>query len=61
MSEAQNLQTPLILILGSEAHGVQFKPKIEAHTLSIPMRTNMESLNVAVAGGILMYLMREAP
>ncbi len=55
----QKFQSPFILILGSEAHGVQFKPKTRAQILSVPMREKMESLNVAVAGGILMYFMRE--
>lgn len=59
--DTEKLKVPLILVLGSEAHGVQFKPKTAAHTLSIPIHAKMESLNVAVAGGILMYLMREAP
>ena len=53
----EEIKTPLALILGSEARGVQFAAK-EAHKVAIPMRPKMESLNVAVAGSILMYLMR---
>jgi TrmH family RNA methyltransferase len=51
--------SPLILVLGSEAHGVRFLSKKKASVLSIPMDKKMESLNVAAAGAILMYLMRE--
>lgn len=44
------------LILGSEAHGIR-KELIEAadYNISIPMGGKIESLNVSVAAGILMY------
>lgn len=48
----------ILLVLGNEAHG----PSEEAHKLcekiTIPMPGQMESLNVAIAGGILMYVLR---
>ncbi len=44
-----------VLVLGNEAHGVTMPPEIPHTEVHIPMRT-MESLNVAVAGGILMYV-----
>ncbi len=43
------------LILGNEANGVSAEIRVLASTtVSIPMRNSVESLNVAVAGGILM-------
>ncbi|HFE63217.1 MAG TPA: RNA methyltransferase, partial [Caldithrix sp.] len=50
------VKPPLAFILGSEAHGVS--PEIQqlaTITVSIPRHGEAESLNVAVAGGILMY------
>ena len=47
------------LVLGSEGQGIH--PKIKSlcnQTVTIPMKENCESLNVAVAGGILMYELR---
>ncbi len=49
---------PFMLILGSEASGLSSFSKKRAELLSLPMKGEMESLNVAVAGGILMYLLR---
>lgn len=45
------------IVLGNEAHGVS--PDVEAFSLpiQIPMTGEMESLNVAVAGGILLYFL----
>ncbi|MBS0615292.1 MAG: RNA methyltransferase [Verrucomicrobia bacterium] len=48
---------PLALILGSEAHGPSQELKKIATSVSIPMPGSMESLNVAIAGGILMYIL----
>jgi RNA methyltransferase, TrmH family len=44
---------PIVLLLGSESHGPRFKG--EALRVTIPMQPSVESLNVAVAGAILMY------
>jgi len=48
------------LIIGSEAHGVSQTTKdASTHILKLPMRGGAESLNAAVAAGIMMYeLMR---
>lgn len=44
------------LVLGSEAHGVSQKLRAAANkTLKIPMRPEMESLNVGVSAGIMLY------
>jgi TrmH family RNA methyltransferase len=56
----QNLQIDLdkgwILILGSESHGIREPLRSYfTHSISIPGFEGMESLNVAVAGGILLH------
>lgn len=49
-----DLTQPLAFVLGNEAHGVpQSFPDITA--ISIPMPGGTESLNVAIAGSILLY------
>ncbi len=48
-----------LLLLGSEAHGID--PELMSlcdKTLTIPMQGHVESLNVAVAAGILLYEIR---
>ena len=45
-----------ILILGNEGQGVaENLSKVAKSTVMIPMQNNLESLNVAVSGGIIMY------
>ena len=47
---------PCALIIGSEAHGPgQQARRVAATRVHIPMPGNMESLNAAVAGGILLF------
>ena len=50
-----------ILVIGSEAHGISEATRAAADMLvKLPMRGGAESLNAAVAAGIMMYeLMRE--
>ena len=47
-------QTPLVLIMGNEALGPSILSKQRAHAVTIPLSSQVNSLNVAVAGGILM-------
>lgn len=47
-----------LLILGNEARGVSNDIAAFCTKVTIPMPGEMESLNVAVAGGILMYLLK---
>lgn len=47
-----------ILILGNEAHGINAAIKAAATPITIPMEGKMESLNVAIAGGILLYFLK---
>lgn len=49
---------PLLLVLGNEAHGASQEAKKRFPILSIPMQTSVESLNVAIAGAILMYQLK---
>lgn len=48
----------VMLILGNESRGPSAEAKAMADAVSIPMPGPMESLNVAVAGGILMHMMK---
>ena len=47
------------LVLGSEGQGLSDTALRSCRPVAVPMPGEMESLNVAVAGGILMYLMRK--
>lgn len=54
-----NWRQPVLIWLGSEGHGlrsltVDFQPQLAAR-LMIPMDGQVESLNVAVAGAVLLY------
>lgn len=53
---ALKIRQPFALMLGNEGAGVSDRFKSEGTAVAIPMPGEMESLNVAVAGGILMYL-----
>lgn len=47
-----------VLVLGSEGQGISDELKKMCKALSVPMTNQVESLNVAVAGGILMSHLR---
>ena len=51
---------PILLILGSEAHGLSNEAKINTQRVTIPMGKEMESLNVSIAGAILLYGLKHA-
>jgi len=58
LSDFRFPSTPYIVVIGSEAHGVS--PSLTKYIqkqIYIPMQNHMESLNVAVIAGILMYRM----
>ena len=48
-------QSPLALILSNEGAGPDKWAKPQAQKISIPMSNNVESLNVAVSGAIILY------
>lgn len=50
----------IILILGNEANGVSEEAR-DYEKIKIPMAGEMESLNVAIAGALLMYLLQRRP
>lgn len=54
--EETAIQTPLGLILSSEGHGA--RQWALAKKITIPMQSEVESLNVASTGAILLYAMR---
>jgi len=51
-------QSPLLLILGSEAGGISAQTRKRSLQVTIPIAEVMESLNVSVAGGVLMYALK---
>ena len=60
--ERKSISPSFILIIGNEGNGISDPVKKEAtHRLRLPMRGGAESLNAAVAAGIMMYdLMKNA-
>ena len=49
----------IALFVGNEAHGLPENLNEKAHTIvRLPMATPVDSLNAAVAGGILLYLLK---
>lgn len=56
----ENLPAQFALFLGSEAHGLpSFLQEKAYQNLRLPMAPTAESLNVAVAGGIFLFLLRD--
>lgn len=53
-----SIQGPIALALGNEAHGLSDELKKKAQMIAIPMTAQVESLNVATAGAILMHQLR---
>lgn len=52
--------TKICLVLGSEGNGLSERSRQEAELVAIPMTGEFESLNVSVAGGILLYMLQPA-
>ena len=54
--ERKNVASSFVLIVGNEGNGISAPVRAEAtHRLRLPMRGGAESLNAAVAAGIMMY------
>lgn len=52
----QDLHAPFALIIGNEAHGPSQEARaISTGQISIPLANNVESLNAAMAAGIILY------
>jgi TrmH family RNA methyltransferase len=43
------------LVIGNEAHGVQRATQLEAKRISIPMAAETESINAAMAAGVILF------
>ena len=58
---ARTVEEPFALVIGSEGNGVSEPVRqLATHRVALPMRGGAESLNAAVAAGIMMYgLMKE--
>ena len=58
--DRENVGPKLVLIVGNEGNGVsEAVRRVATHHLRLPMRGGAESLNAAIAAGIMMYdLMR---
>jgi len=54
--ERVNVSSSLVLVVGNEGSGVSEEVKaVATHRLRLPMRGGAESLNAAIAAGIMMY------
>lgn len=53
--QAASFQKPMLLVLGNEANGVSPAVRALGQPVGVPMKGDSDSLNVAVAGGILLY------
>lgn len=52
----QDLTLPFALIIGNEAHGPSLEAQaLATQTITIPLSNNVESLNAAMAAGIILY------
>lgn len=49
----------IVLVLGSESSGLSEETLKRCEKITIPMSGEIESLNVSIAGGILMYLIKK--
>ena len=55
-----HLHTPLILVMGNEQAGITDKIQSAVHqTVKLPMNGRADSLNLAIATGIMLYAAME--
>jgi len=57
-AESARDERRVCLVLGTEGRGLSDKALVGCKPVAVPMSGDMESLNVGIAGGVLMYLMR---
>lgn len=56
LTEIRSLKKPIILVIGSEAHGISREiVKMTAKKIYIPMSSRMESLNASIAAAIAIF------
>lgn len=54
--EAEDLTQPFVLIIGNEAHGLSAQARaLATQAISIPLANQVESLNAAMAAGIILF------
>lgn len=53
--ETETASTNLALVIGNEGHGVSENFKALGKLVSLPMKSQMESLNAAISASVLMY------
>jgi RNA methyltransferase, TrmH family len=58
LADVSRAPTSTLLVMGNEAHGPSQAIKDFCQAITIAMPGSMESLNVSVAGGIMMYALR---
>lgn len=58
LKQISSSKNGVLLVLSNEASGLSEEAKRVCEKVTIPMPGDMESLNVAVAGGILMYSLK---
>jgi hypothetical protein len=58
-SVAERSSSAVCLVLGSEGQGLSPEVQAVCTPVAIPMQGGMESLNVGVAGGILMFMLSQ--
>lgn len=56
--EQVSIDNGVLLVLGNEAQGLSDKARQFCETVTIAMSGKMESLNVSIAGGIIMYAIK---
>jgi TrmH family RNA methyltransferase len=59
--ESIKTSTNILLVLGNEGQGLSKEARSLCHLVSIAMKHDVESLNVAQAGAILMYVLKDLP
>ena len=60
LNDISTHEEPFIIILGSEAHGISdVIKKLKHDKIYIPISDNMDSLNVSVAAGIIMFYLEK--
>lgn len=57
-ADSLKVKSNILLVLGNESSGLSPETKSRCQIITLPMPGNTESLNVSVAGGILMYLLK---
>ena len=56
----QNIDEKYALVIGNEGGGVSDKMEsLSSRTISLPMKSQMESLNAGVSASVIMYILKK--